>query len=137
MTVDRAYRILQLPANASEAQLLLHYRKLVKRCHPDYNSHRSQWAHAAMTRLNLAYETAQTHLRSDPSHSDYTKGSRAARSHARAEEAGSRSQEPHTRDGVYRATARPRRAQQTDPRFRERFTLAVDRILDGMYLYYQ
>jgi len=137
MTVERAYRILQLPANASEAQLLLHYRKLVKRCHPDYNSHRSQWAHAAMTRLNLAYETAQAHLRSDRSHSAYTTGSRAARSHARAEEAGSRSQEPHTRDGVYRATARRRRAQQTDPRFRERFTLAVDRILDGMYLYYQ
>ena len=64
MTVNTAYDILSLPHNATARDLVLAYRRLVKRYHPDYNVDRQAWSTEKMTSINLAYETVRAVLSS-------------------------------------------------------------------------
>ncbi|MFO7780155.1 MAG: DnaJ domain-containing protein [Spirochaetia bacterium] len=64
MTVHTAYDILSLPHNATARDLVLAYRRLVKRYHPDYNVDRQAWSTEKMTNINLAYETVRAVLSS-------------------------------------------------------------------------
>jgi curved DNA-binding protein CbpA len=51
------YRILGVPAGASQEEIARAYRKLARRFHPDLHPlERRQWAEEQMKRLNEAYE---------------------------------------------------------------------------------
>jgi curved DNA-binding protein CbpA len=162
MTVNTAYKILRLAHNAGPRDLVLAYRSLVKRYHPDYNANREAWSNEKMTQLNLAYETVR--------------GFMAARSEAKAEERGAQTgsagagasggtsergrAEPSAgrgpgprgwetgatfedreagRDAAFgaRTYSDRARARQLSPQFARLFDKPWQLVVDGVYVYYQ
>ncbi len=125
MTLNTAYRILRLPSNATRAQLITAYRKLVKRCHPDFNAARREWSHDAMTKINHAYELIQLHLvqpqRPEPVPS------------ASDRPASGPERQPFSEEYSDSFTTEP----AEDPAFVALFHEAADTILSGIYTYYQ
>lgn len=113
MTLKTAYRILRLPGNATHAQLIAAYRKLVKRYHPDYNAARFEWSHNAMTRINQAYELVTLHLGRPAS--------------------GRSEHPPFSEQYADSFTSEP----AEDPAFVTLFHEAADTVLNGIYTYYQ
>lgn len=113
----------------------------MKRVHPDYNGHRLQWSHKAMTTINLAYETVRAYLDDErqspgrPGTNEHAGRSRRYSGGGRTDGAGARSassreQGTDPRDGS-------RHAEEGSDEFAQRFAASVNAILDGMYLYYQ
>lgn len=97
MTVNAAYNILNLAHNATARDLVLAYRRLVKRYHPDYNSDNEVWSTEKMTNLNIAYETVRDYMatRAEPgaggprsTHEAPRDGHRTGRRHARPNDEG-------------------------------------------------
>lgn len=147
MTVDRAYRVLGLSATATEKELISNYRNLVKRVHPDFNAHRREWSHKAMTAINLAYETVRAYLADELEttrrgfQDTAPHGSADSGAHSKSAHAG---QNPGQSGGGPRQSAGYREsswASASPPEepsaFSVRFEPAINAILDGMYLYYQ
>lgn len=126
MTVDTAYSILSLPHNATARDLVLAYRRLVKRYHPDYNVDRQAWSTEKMTGINLAYETVRAVL---------SAGEEAARERRRRADS-----EPGT-TFEEREAARPRPARPDAPTVTPQFARLFDKpwqfFVDGLYVYYQ
>ncbi|NMD37223.1 MAG: J domain-containing protein [Christensenellaceae bacterium] len=58
--LNNAYKLLNIPINASSDEIREAYRKKVKQCHPDkfQNPEKQKLAQAELIRLNLAYEEA-------------------------------------------------------------------------------
>ncbi len=58
--MNNAYKLLNIPINASSDEIREAYRKKVKQCHPDkfQSPEQQKWAQAELIRLNLAYEEA-------------------------------------------------------------------------------
>lgn len=136
MTVKTAYDILSLPHNASARDLVLAYRRLVKRYHPDYNVDRPAWSTEKMTSINLAYETVRAVLSSPEEATRVGKRSvdsepgttfeqrDAARAHATR---------PRTTGA---ATTRPG-TPAVSPQFNRLFDKPWQFVVDGLYVYYQ
>jgi hypothetical protein len=57
-----ALKLFRIADTASLRELNHSYRRLVRKYHPDYNAHRPKWAHAAMIRINAAYDSAVEYL---------------------------------------------------------------------------
>jgi curved DNA-binding protein CbpA len=62
MELDRALHLLKLSSSCTLEELNESFRKLAKKNHPDSNRGREEWAHNAMTQLNLAYEKVLDHV---------------------------------------------------------------------------
>jgi curved DNA-binding protein CbpA len=57
MNIQQCYRILNIPPQSSNEAVASAYKKLAVKLHPDRNRDRLDWAHEAMTNLNIAYST--------------------------------------------------------------------------------
>jgi len=62
MDLNKALRLLKLNPQCTLKELNDSFRKLAKKHHPDSNRGREEWAHKAMTELNLAYEMVLDHV---------------------------------------------------------------------------
>ncbi len=62
MTLREAYRVFGLAEDATLQELNRAFRVLVKKYHPDVNRDRLDWAHRAMTLVNVAYTTCRESL---------------------------------------------------------------------------
>lgn len=62
MDIQTALKIFRISESDTIKELNSSYRRLVLKYHPDRNLHRLEWSHKAMTRLNVAYETAVQHF---------------------------------------------------------------------------
>lgn len=141
MTLNTAYRILRLSSNATHAQLVTAYRRLVKRYHPDYNANRREWSHDAMTRINQAYELVTIHMGAPRRHgaaSGTTTASSAPEDPRSDTEPGSDGSRPAGRQPFSEDYADSFAAEPAeDPAFVALFHEAADAVLDGIYTYYQ
>ncbi len=110
MTLDIAFDILHVEPPCSYEELLVAYRKLVKIYHPDHNAHQQEFAHRIMSRVNEAFEIAKDYIASLPSDDDVAGG----------------------------ATVTPEEEEDERPyEFCDLFEAAFDRVLEGIYIYYQ
>ena len=109
MELARALKILKLTHSCTLDSLNNSFRKLAKIYHPDSNIGRESWANRAMTELNLAYETVLDYLTSGRK-LKATKGSSLRTS---------------TKDFTRKYD------------FQIRFSRAINKVLDGIYTYYQ
>jgi len=144
MTVAAAFEILNLQPNASARDLVLAYRRLVKRYHPDYNATRQTWSTEKMTQLNLAYETAREVIASRDERQQGRPGASASDGGDTA--AGYRNSAGTTfeeREEQRRAAfeharwAGGRAALGVSPQFARLFDKPWDLIVDGVYVFYQ
>lgn len=164
MTVNTAYDILSLPHNATARDLVLAYRRLVKRYHPDYNADRQEWSTEKMTSVNVAYETVRAVLSSreeaasegrrradtEPG-TTFEEREAAHRSHFSRPRGtpGARTtggQTPGSSGNATRESARsyttgprsPRAgAPAVSPQFNRLFNKPWQFVIDGLYVYYQ
>ena len=120
MTLDTAYRILRLQADATQSELVSAYRKLVKRYHPDYNSTRHEWSHNAMTKINLAYELVS---------GDLLERTQNVATEPRVDQSKWR-----FGDDIAESFSQ---SPAEDPAFVALFDQAADLVLTGIYTYYQ
>ena len=153
MTVHAAYDILSLPHNATARDLVLAYRRLVKRYHPDYNVDRQAWSTEKMTSINLAYETVravlsspETEARAGRRSADHEPGTTfeereaAHRSHFSRQggSPGTRTPRPDTaRPDTSRPDAPRAGAPTVSPQFSHIFDKPWQFVVDGLYVYYQ
>ncbi len=108
MEIKDALRILGLEISSPEQLLNLHFRKLVKRYHPDFNQDRLRWAHKMMTTLNNAYEISKKFY-----------------------------EEQRVKPEPQKEQTEPAAEGRAGNTFSETFTLGFDFILEGIYIYYQ
>ncbi|TVQ34875.1 MAG: J domain-containing protein [Spirochaetaceae bacterium] len=134
MTLDTAYRLFRLRSNATQSELVSAYRKLVKRCHPDFNASRREWSHNAMTRINLAYELLTSDLLERSTGSATSAGTRTESPAGSASDEHDRNAERRFRDDIADSF---NRAPAEDPAFVALFDRSADQVLDGIYAYYQ
>jgi curved DNA-binding protein CbpA len=159
MTVNRAYDILGLQHNATTRDLVLAYRRLVKRYHPDYNADHEAWSTERMTDLNIAYETVRAVMatRSDPgaasararraaAHPGTTFAEREARRAAFYRRSGgptyeteSAAADPAAADPAAGARAYAGRpfGPTLSPQFSRLFDKPWQFVVDGVYVFYQ
>lgn len=142
MTVNRAYDILGLQHNATTRDLVLAYRRLVKRYHPDYNADHEAWSTERMTNLNIAYETVRAVMatRSDP-------GAASARARRADAYPGTTFAEREARRtgadpaGADPAGARAYAERPVGPTLSPQFSRLFDKpwqfVVDGVYVFYQ
>ena len=57
MRIDECYQVLQVKSSAPDEEVVRSFKRLALQYHPDRNRNRQEWAHEAMTRLNIAYST--------------------------------------------------------------------------------
>ena len=133
MTLDTAYRILRLKADATQPDLVSAYRKMVKHYHPDYNTNRGTWSHNAMTRINLAYELVTNHLHQRAAHTA-SSAATAATTAQNPADGRDRPREWRFREDIAEAFTQ---APAEDPAFVALFDQAADLVLGGIYTYYQ
>ncbi len=67
LTLEESYTLLQVPKNASDAEIAKAFKKLALLYHPDKNPHRIEWANKAMATINVAYNTIMAHRFKDKS----------------------------------------------------------------------
>jgi hypothetical protein len=137
MTLEDAFTLFKLTDTSSERDLAAAYRRLVKRYHPDNNASRLDWAHRRMTQINQAYALVCTYMRGDVNQGGGAAGTgpaaapRNGRGRPTAEEPPFRTQYSDAEDIGPRRERRPAREEVASAR------LAVDEVLDGVYVYYQ
>jgi hypothetical protein len=145
MTVNAAYDILGLSHNASARDLVLAYRTLVKRFHPDYNADKEAWSTEKMTDLNIAYETARAFIASQgeprgaggPGRDQRSDGGAAAGRDPGGQRAGTRraaAADPAAGARAY--TERPF-GPALSPQFSRLFDKPWQFVVDGVYVFYQ
>ena len=61
MRIEDHYNVLQVSPSASDEEVIRSFKRLALQYHPDRNRNRQEWAHEAMTRLNIAYSTVMSH----------------------------------------------------------------------------
>jgi len=61
MNLQHCYRLLKIPETAADASVTSAYRRLARELHPDKNQDRVEWATAAMSKLNQAYDVILSH----------------------------------------------------------------------------
>ncbi len=61
MRIEDHYNVLQVSPAASDEEVIRSFKRLALQYHPDRNRNRQEWAHEAMTRLNVAYSTIMSH----------------------------------------------------------------------------
>jgi hypothetical protein len=59
---EAALRFFRIADTASLRELNGAYRNAARKYHPDHNAHRLEWAHAAMLKVNAAYDSAVEYL---------------------------------------------------------------------------
>ncbi|HOS41168.1 MAG TPA: J domain-containing protein [Spirochaetota bacterium] len=67
MTLAECYRILSLPATATDDEIIRSYKKLALQYHPDRNPDKTEWANRSMATINVAYTTVMGHRFKDAS----------------------------------------------------------------------
>jgi hypothetical protein len=109
MELEVALKMLKIPPDCSVQKLNESFRRLAKLYHPDSNRGREEWAHRTMTELNLAYEKIL----------DFITTPRGG-----------------IEDEVSRGFEGTKR-QTAQTRYQILFTRCMNRVLDGIYTYYQ
>ena len=57
MNLSECYKILELPASATDEEIKKSFKVLAHKYHPDKNRNKIEWANNAMSNLNMAYTT--------------------------------------------------------------------------------
>ncbi len=61
MNIQHCYTLLKISETATDASVTAAYRRLARELHPDKNQNRVEWATAAMSKLNQAYDIILSH----------------------------------------------------------------------------
>ena len=67
MNIQHCYKILNSSPESTDEAITHSYKKLAQKYHPDRNRNNLQWAHEAMTSLNIAYSTLMSYRFENPS----------------------------------------------------------------------
>jgi len=124
MDIGAAFRILELPAEATLEDVSVSFRRLVKMYHPDRNLHRSEWSHRKTVQLTQAYEAASDYLRAcppDPGPTTATQTETAPRDEA---------------DPEFSPSGDPRPQADYSVSLQLRLAGEFDLLLDQLYAYY-
>ena len=61
MRIEEYYQVLQVNPSATDEEVARSFKRLALQYHPDRNPNRPEWAHEAMTRLNIAYSSVMSY----------------------------------------------------------------------------
>lgn len=136
MTLKDALTLFKLSDTSTERELSVSYRRLVKHYHPDNNANRLDWAHRRMTQINQAYALVCEHMRDGMSQPvgggvDDADASTRGRAQTRQQEPPQRTHDDFDED------LGPRRERQPAGEELTHAGIAVNEVLDGVYMYYQ
>jgi curved DNA-binding protein CbpA len=131
MTIRDAYTLFKLSDTSTERELAASYRRLVKHYHPDNNANRLDWAHRRMTQINQAYALVCDHMRDGMTQAvggaaGVDDADASARGWARA-----------GADENFNHDPGPWRERQPSVDELTHAGVALDEVLDGVYMYYQ
>ena len=133
MTLREAFRVFGLAEDATIRDLNRAFRVLVKKYHPDVNRERLDWAHRAMTLVNVAYTTCRESL-------DRPASNQKPRAKGPPHDGRGRNGTSTTAHGTAAASAPEPGSSGAEESARMRAHTARrlrDELLDLVYLYYQ